>query len=43
MRFRTRRVLATGVIALALLLAAIWVLSRAYPSLWCSIVGACNA
>jgi len=29
-------------VALLALLAAIYFLSRAYPTLWCSIIGSCN-
>lgn len=36
-----RRIVLAGA-ALVALLAAIWFLSRAYPTLWCSIVGSCN-
>ncbi len=32
-----------AIVALAVIVAAlVWVLSRSYPTLWCSIVGACN-
>jgi hypothetical protein len=28
--------------AAVVLVAIVWVLSMAYPSLWCSILGSCN-
>jgi hypothetical protein len=37
------RRLVVGIIGLAVVIvAAVWLLSRAYPTLWCSIVGTCN-
>ena len=37
-----RTTVAAIVLAMIVLAGAAWVLGRAYPSLWCSIVGACN-
>jgi hypothetical protein len=39
----TTRRLVLVIAVLAIVAAVVWLLSMAYPTLWCSIVGTCNA